>query len=127
MLPRGRAIQLLGRPSLSTIRLCIEVDAGGGFWRSGCSGADRQRHAPAFPSAVGCGDLRTPFRLGDSYPEGQYLLDCYRVRVAGGNSVVCIAGTDDEAASLSNFQSAALIAAYADGFGWRYCRGGGGW
>ena len=27
MRPRGRAIQLPGQPSLSTIRLCIEVDA----------------------------------------------------------------------------------------------------
>ena len=43
MLPRGKAIQPPGRPSLSTIRLCIEVDAVGGVGAAGQRGPDECR------------------------------------------------------------------------------------
>ena len=87
------------------------------------SGADRQRHAPTLPGAVGGGDLCGPLRLGNSHPEGQHLLHCHHVRVAGGDGVVRAAGANDEAAPLSDFQGATLVATHPDGWGLR-CRGG---
>ena len=93
------------------------------FQRSRGFRADRQRHAPTFPGAVGGGDLRSPHRLGDSDPEGQHLLHRHRVRVARGDGVVRTAWADDEAAPLSDFQGATLVATHPDGWGLR-CRGG---
>lgn len=110
---------------LQIVRQAGAVPDSGSFWCGGGYGADRQRHAPALPSAVGGGDFYAPLRLGDSHPEGQYLLHCYRVWVAGGDGVVRTAGTDDEAASLSHLQGTALVATYPDRFGWRRYRCGG--
>ena len=100
------------------------VPAGGDLqWGGVSGGADRQRHAPTLPGAVGGGDLCGPLRLGNSHPEGQHLLHCHHVRVAGGDGVVRAAGANDEAAPLSDFQGATLVATHPDGWGLR-CRGG---
>ncbi len=60
-------------PHFRVVRQTGAVPTGGGLRSGRGYGADRQRHAPAFPSAVGCGDLCAPLRLGDGYPEGQQL------------------------------------------------------
>ena len=110
-------------PYLQIVRQVGAVPAGGGFRRGGGGGADRQRHAPALPGAVGDGDLRGPLCLGDSDPEGQHLLHRHRVRVARGDGVVRTAWADDEATALSYFQDATLVATHPDGWGLRCCGG----
>ncbi len=112
-------------PYLQVVRQAGAVYADGNFRCSRDFRADRQCHAPAFPSAVGCGDHCGSRPLGDSHPEGQHLLHRHRVRVAGGDGVLCTTGADDEAAALSHLQGTALVAAHPDRRGLR-CRGGDG-
>ena len=112
---------------LQIVRQAGAVPDSGSFRCGGGYGADRQRHAPALPSAVGGGDFYAPLRLGDSHPEGQYLLHCYRVWVAGGDGVVRTTGANDETAPFSDFQGISLVATHPDGLVRRFCcRGGDG-
>ena len=87
--------------------------------RGGGGGANREHHGSVLSGIVGDSNLRGSLRLGNSNPEGEYLFYRYNVWVAGSDGVLCPAGADDQATSLSHPQGAAFVAAYPDGWGLR--------
>lgn len=82
---------------------------------SGAEGASDQTISAmlSHPSAL----LEAVISAPSALAEDQYLFDCHRVRVAGGNGVVRTAKAYGQAASFSVFQGISRVAAHLDSRG----------